>query len=668
MRHSRRSGFHRVPSGESFSSSSDDISTISDSSLDVAEPVALVDTSDDESHHPDDPPTPRFMQDEGSWKRWKWVPYRVRRPGKALIHWAQGPEPPKIWTIRPLLPRVQRAPLRLLDILVPKKKYRVLLLLALCAAWILTFSLVLWHGETASDVQGWGQPVDISCGATYWTKNNGCGLDGMDCRPFNGSGFAFRCAANCGDYHVLNPRAVGDQEIVYAPFVIGGPPDPANELDPVYRGDSYICTAAVHAGVVSNTNGGCGVVSLIGQQANFVSTERYGIKSVAFDSYFPLSYTFLSDVQCKAQDVRWTLLAVSVAFTFVLSLFTTSVAAFFFPTFIIAFWQVGMASDPPSHDSTADLFSTVLGNFLPAMFCAWVFYDKMGVYRTLKDLTAQFEKTILWLGACWTGALTNYTFDFIPIQRLTGHDLDQQPGAKAALSIIVIVLAVIVIAQVWCFQQEGRLVRYLKLYALFILAILISLALPGLDLRIHHYIVALLLLPGTSMQTRPALLYQGILVGLFINGIARWGFDPFLQTSAALQNDAQLGTALPQISSPIINTTTSSITFQWESPSEIRYDGISILVNDVERYRGFFSDGDNNSFIWTRDNSTDYNEYFRFGYVEGTTSGDYTKAGIWNTDLEWTEMKPGPSRLRARDRVNDGTLRVPREVWKRQSS
>ncbi|KAI3335788.1 hypothetical protein F4824DRAFT_144519 [Ustulina deusta] len=619
----------------------------------------------DGSDYSDVPVTPRFMQDQTAWKRLKWVPYPARRAVDAVVRWIKGPQTPRVWKIDPFFPKIQHAPLHLLDRVLPAKRHRLWLFFAFFAAWILTFALVFWRAQIASEIDGWGEPSDISCGVTYWSKNNGCGIDGVDCRPFDNSSFPFRCPANCASYRVLNPRAVGDQEIVYAPLIVGGPPDPSNELNPFYRGDSFICGAAVHSGVISGSQGGCGVVSLIGEQRDFVATNRHGIQSIAFDSNFPLSFTFLPGIACEAKDPRWSLLAISVVFTTVLSLFTASSAAFFFATFIIAFWQVGLASDRPLNGSFAPLFSNLLGKFLPAMFCAWVFYDKMGIRRTLRGLTAQVEKTVLWLGGCWVGALTNYTFDFIPISRLTGHDLAQQPGAKAALAIIVIVLAVIVVGQIWCFQQEARLVRYLKLYALLIVAILVALALPGLSLRIHHYILALLLLPGTSTQTRFSLLYQGILVGFFVNGIARWGFDPVLQTAVALQGDAQLGTALPTILPPIINTSLSTIAFQWGPPPSIRYDGISILVNDVERFRGFFGDRGDDEFVWTRDNTSAMDEYFRFAYVQGTSAGDYSRAGTWNIEQEWIEMVPGPSRVKGRDLIHDDE-QVARTLWKRQ--
>ncbi|KAK0635320.1 hypothetical protein B0T17DRAFT_604509 [Bombardia bombarda] len=595
--------------------------------------------------HPDNssrPTTPRFIQDSGSWKKWKWVPYPLRRLTIAVAKWAAGPPDPRPYSISPLLPRIQHAPILLLDRYLPRRSHRAWLLFGYLSIWVVTFALVMRQGLVATEIDGWGVPIDIGCGNAYWVSGNGCNLDGNDCRPFSGGGFAFKCPAGCASYAVLNPRAVGDREVVYQPLVVGGP-----------------TAAAATEG--NESDGGCGVVNLIGTRRNYQASTRNGIESFGFDSYFPLSFAFEEGVDCSSKDMRWSLLAVSVVFSTVLSLFTTSPIIFFFPVFTGIYWTVGLATDPPNIADVPSLFSRELGNFLPALFAAWVMYDKMGVKRTLTGLTAQIEKTVLWLGACWVGALTNHTFDFIPIQRLTPHDLDQQPGARAALAIIIIVVAAIVVSQVWFFRQEGRLVSYLKLYALLAGIIIICVVLPDLSLRIHHYILGLLLLPGTSMQTRPSLVYQGLLMGFFINGIARWGWDPFLQTAYSLQGDAQLGSPLPVIAAPVIELgqNLSSITFSWGASPGPELDGISVLVNDVERFRTYFSDEVNSSpnFTWTR-GAVEENEYFRFAWMEGSESEDYTRAGVWNGKGEWVEMAPGPSRVRTRGVGGDGEQRV----------
>ncbi|TPX08719.1 uncharacterized protein E0L32_009781 [Thyridium curvatum] len=633
------------------------------------------------------PSTPRFIQDEGSWKRWKWVPYPVRRALRAAARWAQGPpDGGRPWRIHPIFPEVQHWPIKLLDRRVPRRRHRAGLVVLWLGLWLMTFALVMRAGLQATEIAGWGEPGDIGCGNTYWVSGNGCGVNGNDCRPFNGSGFAFRCPSSCLSYQVLNPRAVGDQEINYAPLIIGGPPRADSDAAPVYRGDSFICAAAVHAGVISNARGGCGVVSLVGQQSGFVASVRNGASSFGFDSYFPLSFTFEEGIDCEASDNRWALLGVSVAFSIVFSIFVSSPALFFFSIFSGVFWHVGLASDPPPHSTVPALLSNLLGKYLPAMLAAWVIYDRMGVRRALTGLTAQLEKTFFWLGACWFGALENVSFSWIPISRLTSHDLNQQPGAKAALAFIVIILVCVAASQIWYFRQEARLVKYLQLYVLFVAGLLLMLALPDLNLRIHHYILALLLLPGTSMQTRPCLLYQGLLVGLFINGVTRWGWDSILQTAYALQGDSQTGSPLPDIAEPVISLASSAataaaatgvaaaaaaaanlstITFTWGPPPPgPRYDGISVLVNDVERFRHYFADGEDiqalsavdgrndsdteNKFVWRRRAGERVNEYFRFAYMEGSQSWDYTKAGVWNEGGEWVEMKAGPSRVKAR--------------------
>lgn len=606
--------------------------------------LPLHEMSDDES-----PPTPRFLQDIGSWRQWKWVPLPVRRVSKAIKEWAKGPTPPQIHHIEPLFPTIQEAPAKLLNYYLPKRRHKVLLLILYYFLWIFTFGIVLRESTFATEIEGFGTPYPIGCGNVYWVPGNQCGLNGSNCRPFNGTSFAFRCPGDCASNHVLNPRAVGDQEINYRSLVIGGPLE--EDGPAIYRSDSFICGAAIHAGVIDNAEGGCGVVSLVGEHTNYPSSKRHGIESIGFDSKFPSSFTFRSSYTCEARDPRWNLLFVSLSFTVILSLFTTSPEVFFFSMFTGIFAHVGMASDPPPHSSIADLVSNLLGKFLPAAFCAFVIYKYMGGERALAGLTAHIEKTVLWLGGCWFGALSNYTLDWIPIQRLNAHDLAQQPGAYLALAIIIVLLVVIVIKQVFYFRREGRLIRYLGLYGIFVGSILVSLLLPGLSLRIHHYILGLFLLPGTSMQTRPALLYQGLLLGLFINGIARWGFDPVLQTPGALQGDAQHNSKLPSLLQPAITLgmNVSTITFNWRLPLPEPMDGISVLVNDVERFRGYLDEGADH-FEWTRNSSMAEPEYFRFGYMQASQTWDYTKAGVWHPDGSWTEMQPGPSKIKRSER------------------
>jgi hypothetical protein len=430
-------------------------------------------------------------------------------------------------------------------------------------------------------------------------------------------------------------------------LVVGGTPNASESRESVYRGDSFICGAAIHAGILKDSRGGCGVLSLIGEQSSYGSAMKNGILSVGFNSSFPMSFDFdQSDSVLRAsekcRDPRWDLLILSTIFTSIFSIFTTSPVSFFAPIFIIVYFQIAMASDPPYFADYPSLASGALANFLPAAFVAIVIYG-FAVRKTLRKLNAQIEKTILWIGGCWVGAMSNVTLELIPLQRLTSHDINQQPGAITALVILVLVIAGVAIYQAWCLRREGRLPHYLALYATLGIGLCILLAVPGLQLRIHHYILALLLLPGTSLQTRPSLLCQGLLVGLFINGIARWGFASILQTAAELRGDAQLGTGVPNITTPIIEAT--NITFSWTGLAK-GYEGVSALVNDVERFRGSHKDGDT-SFTWTRQNS-EHPEYFRFGFVNyipfgGVSYSDFTHAGTWWPNGSWSDIPPRSS-------------------------
>ncbi|KAL9063279.1 MAG: hypothetical protein Q9157_008322 [Trypethelium eluteriae] len=613
----------------------------------VDENTALLEEADDGtfSIHSEEHDNTLPARIKSNWNRFveKRIPVPLRRASKATVKWVKGPQPPYIYTIEPIFPAIQTTPIHLVDRFLPKRRHKAAALLFFYFSWLLIFSLVLRKSAFATEIEGFGVPVTISCAARYWDNGNGCGLNGDNCRPFGNSTLAFRCPADCKRVQLVDPHAVGDQEINYRSLVIGGPSDPDEPISSSkYRGDSFICGSAIHSGLISNRQGGCGVLSLIGEQKDFPATKKHGISSVGFDSWFPLSFSFLDGTATQCEDLRWPLLVVSVIFSSLLSLFTTSPAIFFWSIFVGLFFHVALASDPPSLSNYYDLISLAFGRFLPAAFCGTVIY-RYCARHTLTNLTALIEKTVLWLGACWVGALNNYTFDKIPIQRLTPHDIQQQPGAIPALIIVVLSIFFIALGQAWCFRQEGRMPRYLALYGFMGTCLIIMVLIPRMNLRIHHYILALLLLPGTSFQNRQSLLYQGLLIGLFINGIARWGFDSILQTPGQLRGNAQLGSRLPHIRPPIIPSDGANVTFTWPRRVPDGYDGISVLVNDVERWRVYEDETERweDGFTWSRND--DVSMYFRFAWMRGSGAADYTRAGVWKRNGEWEEMESGPS-------------------------
>ncbi|KAK5071451.1 hypothetical protein LTR64_004771 [Lithohypha guttulata] len=592
-------------------------------------------------------PVPAWLRPNAKSSGLGWVPQPLKRAGKAVATWVKGPQPPRELRIEPLLPRVQEIPIRLLDRYVPKRKHRACLLIAFLSVWFTIWSVMLKHKAGTGEIKGYGKPSNIWCGATWWEGGNRCGLNGNNCRPFSNQYLAFRCPANCGEALQYNRYVVGNETIQFEQQVIGGPKKSDPDSPAVYRADSFICQAAIHAGAISN-DGGCGVALLVGSDSHYEASERHGIKSHGFPSDFPRSFMFPelkeSQKQCPSGS-RWDIFAVTAVALVILGLFTTSPAVFFWGTFIVLMFHVGLVSDPPNQPDFYELLSTLMSRLLPASFVAAIMY-RWCARPLLTDLTAQVEKVVLYLGFCFLGALNNYTFaPLIPIGRLTPHDL-AQPGAGFALAIIVAIVLVIIITQIHWIRISGNLPRYLAVYGLMALTLIILVSLPGLRLRIHHYILGMIFMPGTAFRVRPSLAYQGLLLGFFINGVARWGFASIVETPASLGEgpnghggSSWWGATSPNITASI-GRDGEVITFNWDHlPADTGIDGVSILINDVERWRGYL---DNELFYepdqvtmtrrWRTKNET---EFYRFAWMNGNNAGRYTRPAIWDANGTW---------------------------------
>jgi hypothetical protein len=79
----------------------------------------------------------------------------------------------------------------------------------------------------------------------------------------------------------------------------------------------------------------------------------------------------------------------------------------------------------------------------------------------------------------------------------------------------------------------------------------------------------------------------------------------------------------------------------WEAVAK-GWTGVSVVVNDVERFRGT---GAESNFTWTR-REVEKPEYFRFGYVNyavfgGVGYSDFTRAGTWWANGTWSGIPPG---------------------------
>jgi len=199
----------------------------------------------------------------------------------------------------------------------------------------------------------------------------------------------------------------------------------------------------------------------------------------------------------------------------------------------IGFWHITLFSEPRS--SPPDL-ADAFGTFLPTLFICYAFW-RLAYQFVLPTFSTKIpiEGALWFLGPYWVTVLGNLTTDKIPIDRLTAEDIRAQAGGITALVIIVVVLFCIVINQIRVIRKTGWLPCYLGWHILGGLVILVLALIPSLNLRLHHYIVAMALIPGTAFPTRLSAIYQGFLLGMFLNGAAAFGFDSILQTAAQVQ-------------------------------------------------------------------------------------------------------------------------------------
>lgn len=464
--------------------------------------------------------------------------------------------------------------------------------------------------------------VPISCleQANFWNgKNGACGFNGELC-PSWGSDAAdvvFRCPALCdrGSY-TFSLVPIGDQLIKYRGYYVGGGVDTKRDSDSEfvslpYRADSFPCGAAIHSGTISPFFGGCTRIKYTGGQPSFASTKgAFGVDvSIPFLSFFQSSFRFteLGDSYLHCYDPRLLILFINVLLGLPI-VYLASGGVTFWTITTVGFWTIALATDPPrtvdasDFENFADLISLSLGRFLPTGFILYVLWHT-SVKRTLVIPRDEDEvdsgrrpsvlyKLILFYPFFWLGVLNNVTFDRLPVDRLTILDIQSQLGAIFAVGGILSVIIVCAIIQAYKIWLSGRFRKYLLLYILFITGLVLVSLLPGLILRIHHYILAILLIPGCSTRGRTALMFQGILLGLFLLGASRWGLAAIAETIGSLKRNDPQGTVYPPIFQgfDVVSGLLSWKDIDKDSLSAIdkklltKYNGYSILINDIERF------------------------------------------------------------------------------------
>lgn len=498
--------------------------------------------------------------------------------------------------------RFETGPLKFLED-VPDKferislRNRIILLVLYCCFWYALLDSILWPYFTRAPVVDSDTPiVPLGCTDQLWRgKNGACGLNGEECLLPLKDDVIIRCPALCDRSWTYSLIPMGDQRVKYRGYFVGGGEKRLeSELSHPYRADSFLCGSAVHAGVILPFLGGCArVLYLSGSQESFKSAKgHYGVDdSLSFNSYFPASFFFklLTEHVTHCYDPRLPVLLLNILFGIPV-IYLGSGPVIFWILNVVGFWTIVLATDPPvkvdfrDTETTASLLSVGLERFLPSCFILYVIWNISTSYTfdPVNNIKVSHLKRVMcFYPLFWLGVLNNISFDRLPVDRFTLNDLKEQPGGAIAVSCIVLLVAICAVIQAYKVWKAGFFIKYLGIYLLMILTLVLVAQIPGLTLRIHHYILALLLIPGCATKGSTALLFQGILLGLFLSGAARWGLAAIAETDTSLRRNDPSGKVLPPV---ITGYDAQTGTLQWNDTYNEVFTGISILVNDIERY------------------------------------------------------------------------------------
>lgn len=281
--------------------------------------------------------------------------------------------------------------------------------------------------------------------------------------------------------------------------------------------------------MVSNSVGGCASLQLVSNFTDFLPLTANGLTSIGFPTIFPLGFRFLPETSLShCEDLRNPALAFNVIVTALLFLVLRPKPVILYWCLVcIGYWHVILFSQPRASPPPLD---QAFESFLPTLFIAYAFW-RLGFRFVLPAFRkAPIEASVWYLAPFWFGVLLNITTNWIPIDRLVASDIQKRPGALTAVIVIAILLVVVVVNQIRVIRKTGWLLHYAGWYAAGGLVLLVLSQLPGLTLRLHHYIIPMALIPGTAFPTRLSAIYQGLLLGMFLNGVAAFGLDSILQT------------------------------------------------------------------------------------------------------------------------------------------
>jgi hypothetical protein len=281
------------------------------------------------------------------------------------------------------------------------------------AAWfvlsLLVFSpLFYYHGLAASTV--FGVPESLTCRNVFWyltAVDGSCGTNGIDCQPFSTEWFPIRCPSRCSwpdSSLVIWGDNVGGYRFVHTISVTNNTPPPQQQnisssasihlpiarpiLHPsrvyLHRGNSRVCVAATHAGLVSPTWGGCVLMKLNGPRLGFNASLANGVLSRADPRWFPSSLLFRAlpaDGSVHCGELGWAILIVGFVWFIVLFVVIQPTRSYLLGWCLIwGFWYVALASRA-NVDMTKAIVACTASVFLLAVAGIWMVHVFMVGHR-----------------------------------------------------------------------------------------------------------------------------------------------------------------------------------------------------------------------------------------------------------------------------------------------
>lgn len=414
------------------------------------------------------------------------------------------------------------------SILVQYKSEAIQLLMIICFSIALLVALA-YDGYKVQTVRGLPQTAFL--GSTFWPDRaltmsaaKSCGINGVDCLPFetNETWIGFNCMS--GSFMQFATRNI---------VLRGG-------KDGIYSADSNICAAALHAGVIDWTAGGCFEVRLTGAKDYFYGSYANGFNSTDFGSFISgIQMRSVSSVDCG--NTRAVSIVVGSLGFIAMSLIWRVDALWL--NHAAAQWNFyynGLFRQRANGNYWIAINELSAKQFtlIPMSIFLFHFFGRPGFCPDPKRFPLEafvFFCVFFWIAA----QIDNFT-DVLQ----TGFNFSGSSASKITPGVLAILIVLAVFGVFFAYFQLRDIYRagLMKYYypAILIMSIYFIIVAQAsqkglLSFHFHHYFIGLILCILGRGQGKYSIILQAIGLALFVEGLSVWDTDPmFDQTKSSV--------------------------------------------------------------------------------------------------------------------------------------